>query len=140
MPLPLVSQVDVWAPNPAAMEINNSTRASFMNPPIVMAYSQYNVFDVGRGGGSYVKNGADKSKKSGGRKLANETLAAQEAEADERGSEQHHGGGLGNLRGCVRLVGIDSAVRADAVRDGGVLDDGDTVALPGVNGVQKGKK
>src|ERR1035441_7104458 len=31
MPFPLVSQV--WAPNPAAKEINNSTRASFMNPP-----------------------------------------------------------------------------------------------------------
>src|ERR1019366_4138493 len=124
MPLPLVSQVDVWADNPAAMEISNSTRASFMNPPIGMAYSRTMFLTLGTGAGVTWKIGRAKNRG---------------AEADERGSEQHHGGGLGNVRGCVRLVGIDSAVRADAVRDGGVLDDGDTVALPGVNGVQKGK-
>src|ERR1019366_7539138 len=79
--------------------------------------------------------------KSGGQ-LSNDMPASQQAEADERGSEQHHGRGLrnfGNVRRYVRLVGIDSAVRANAFRDAEVLDDGDTVALPGVNGVQKGK-
>src|ERR1035441_10475855 len=98
MPLPPVSQVGVvWAANPAAMDISNSTRASFMNPPIGMASSLYNVFDVGRWGRSYVENRVGKKQNVRVRKLANETLAAEEAEADEREAEHRHGGGFGNV-------------------------------------------
>src|ERR1039457_3080096 len=122
MPLPLVSQGDVWAPNPAAMEISNNTRASFMNPPTGMASSQYNVFDVGRWGRSYVENRVGKKHNVRVRKLANETLAAEEAEADEREAEHRHGGGFGNV--IFRSVGRDSAARAGAGASAGVVDDG----------------
>src|ERR1017187_10548420 len=103
-----------------------------------MAYSQYNVFDVGRWGRSYVENRMGKKHNVRVRKLANETLAAEEAEADEREAEHRHGGGFGNV--IFRSVGRDSAARAGAGASAGVVDDGETVALPGrESGGIKGK-